>query len=267
MRTSVQSRSDLDEAAHAGLLHRGDDVGQAVHDRPVALHLETVGAKRADDRIGPLDALRSHRLRQQGVDGRCGLVDGGVRRIGAEHRAFDAQHFDIGQADEAEQVQQVVGLEIERCPGAFREHAAGGRHKIDLPAGQQSFRPGIAIAEGDAWPGDMIEPRLELRGRAEIHHARAEHDHVGARQFVDERLGDVHRLDLFRCALFRWRDPALDVGRGDVWRRIRGEVAHGQRTARAGLDAFGDFGGEAGGKTVSPARTGGDKESAAHGAS
>ena len=56
---AIGSRRNLDKTAHACVLHRGDDVGQTVLDRLIALHLETVGTKGANDRISTLDALRN----------------------------------------------------------------------------------------------------------------------------------------------------------------------------------------------------------------
>ena len=63
---------------------------------------------------------------QDRADPACGGVDGGPSRLRPEDGAFHPDEFDVGQSDEAQQVVQISGLEIEGGPFAFGEDAACG---------------------------------------------------------------------------------------------------------------------------------------------
>jgi hypothetical protein len=83
-----------------------------------------IPAESTGDRNVVLRALGlwSCHLRQQGLHSRLGTGDGSLCRVRALHRALDAEELDVSQPDEAEHVQKIVSLEIERCIDALREN-------------------------------------------------------------------------------------------------------------------------------------------------
>jgi hypothetical protein len=85
---------------------------------------------------------------------------------------------------------------LRRC-GSWESHRlcrtfaveAAARHDDDCAfAGEQTFRPCLAVAECDARPQHVVEPGLQGRRHAEIVYGRADDDGVRSPQFIDQLI-------------------------------------------------------------------------------
>jgi predicted dithiol-disulfide oxidoreductase (DUF899 family) len=86
--------------------------------------------------------------------------------------------------------------------------------------------------DGESGCDEMIDPRLDAAGRAEVVERQSEQDRVGRQDLLDDLLGQLPRDGLGRSLLLgrhHSRPPGLAV---QVRQRVRPEVTVGDRAAR-----------------------------------
>ena len=95
------------------------------------------------------------------------------RLVRADVDAFGANEDHVGDTEEAEHTAQVCFLVVEERERCLRTGEAAARGGNDDPlAASEPLRSVLGVAE--SLPGDRkaVDPRLELRGNAEVVHRR-----------------------------------------------------------------------------------------------
>ncbi len=116
----------------------------------------------------------------------CHRLLGGFRPVGD---ALDVDRFDVSDAEESEHRAQVAALVLEGLERPARVDPAAGLHENDLLTREETLGTLLGVAEGTAGARDVIDPRLQRRGNAEIVHGRCDYDDVRGEKLVDERVG------------------------------------------------------------------------------
>ncbi|MPN13424.1 hypothetical protein SDC9_160745 [bioreactor metagenome] len=147
----------------------------------------------------------------------------------AHVETFSVNEFDLGDADETEEIAHEIGLRIEGGAGIA---AAAGSEDIGFLAGEQALRPVRGIAEGHAGAGDVIDPGFQRRGDAQVVHGQADDQYVGGLQFADQRVGIGNLGSLCGAALFRLAQESLETGAVEVRYGVDGQVADADHRAR-----------------------------------
>ncbi len=204
-----------------------------------------VGWPQGVTRGGPREGRESRfgDLGGGGVDavGRGG--DRGFAGFGAEAELLGADEGDVGQAHEAEEVAEVGLLEVVGGRRAVAVEAAAAFEDDDALGRKQALRALVGVAEGLAGAQDVIEPRAQGGGDAEVVHRRTDDDGVGGAELGDQGVGEGAGR-LFGLGGGHATD-AGDGVLGQVGNRVAVEVAVddlGGTVRGEGLDGLADEG-------------------------
>ena len=127
---------------------------------------------------------------------------------------------------------QVALVVLARPHRSDRVDAAARQDQDRAPPAEQALGAVLGVAEGAAGADDVVDPRLERRGDAEIDHGGGDDDRVGGEELVDEDVGLLYQ------GVLTPRAGAGDGARGgdeivvDVRQWIAGKIADGDARSR-----------------------------------